>query len=344
MELRSKLRRMRNSRGIQVAALLVFAAAARKASAEVTEIRAAKQYGLSYLALMIMQDGKLVERHAKAKGLGELRTTWAQLGGPGAMNDALLSGGLDFASGGVPSMITLWAKTKGTPLWVRGVGALNDMPVELITSNPKVKTIRDFTEKDKIAVTSVKISTQALLLEMAAAKEFGDANYEKLDPLTVSMPHPDAMTALLSGGGTTAHFSSPPFEYQEKAKPGLHQVISNYEILGGQATFNVVWTTTKFHDSNPKAYAAFVAAFEEATNLINKDKRAAAEIYKRMTNTRETIEELVKQMSDPQVEFTLTPHLTIKTAEFMFKTKRINKKPADWKELYFPNVHDRPGS
>jgi NitT/TauT family transport system substrate-binding protein len=336
---------MTNSRGIQIAAFVVYATATTKASAEVTEIRAAQQYGLSYLALMIMQDGKLVEKHAKAKGLGELKTTWAQLGGPGAMNDALLSGGLDFASGGVPSMITLWAKTKGTPLWVRGVGALNDMPVELITSNPKVKTIRDFTEKDKIAVTSVKISTQALLLQMSAAKEFGDANYEKLDPLTVSMPHPDAMTALLSGGGgITAHFSSPPFEYQEKAKPGLHQVISNYEILGGQATFNVVWATTKFHDSNPKAYAAFVAAFEEATNLINKDKRAAAEIYKRMTNTRETIEELVKQMSDPQVEFTLTPHLTIKTAEFMFKTKRINKKPADWKELYFPNVHDRPGS
>ena len=344
MELGSKLSRMRNSRGIQIAAFVVFAAAATKASAEVTQIRAAQQNGLSYLALMMMQDAKLVEKHAKAAGLGELKVTWAQLGGPGAMNDALLSGGLDFASGGVPSLITLWAKTKGTPLSVRGVGALNDMPVELITSNPKVKTIRDFTEKDKIAVPSVKISTQALLLQMAAAKEFVEANYEKLDPFTVSMPHPDAMTALLSGGGITAHFSSPPFEYQEKAKPGLHQVISNYEILGGKATFNVVWTTTKFHDSNPKAYAAFVAAFEEATNMINKDKRAAAEIYKRMTKTSESIEELMKQLGDPQVEFTLTPHLTIKTAEFMFKTKRIDKKPADWKELYFPNVHNRPGS
>src|SRR5260370_35824717 len=102
MELRSKLRRMRNSRGIQVAALLVFAAAARKASAEVTEIRAAKQYGLSYLALMIMQDGKLVGRHAKAKGLGELRTTWAQLGGPGAMDDAIRSAGLAWATGEEP--------------------------------------------------------------------------------------------------------------------------------------------------------------------------------------------------------------------------------------------------
>jgi NitT/TauT family transport system substrate-binding protein len=293
----------------------------------------------------MMEDGKLVEKQAKAAGLGDLKVTWAKLGGPGAMNDALLSGGLEFASGGVPSLVTLWAKTKNTPMWVRGVGALNDMPVELITSNPKVKSLRDFTEKDKIAVTSVKISTQALLLEMAAAKEWGDANYEKLDSLTVSMPHPDAMTALLSGGGgITAHFSSPPFEYQEKAKPGMHQVISNYEILGGRATFNVVWSTTKFRDANPKAYTAFAAALEEATDLINKDKRGAAGIYKRMTNTSESVEELLKQLNDPQVEFTLTPHLTTRTAEFMFKIGRINKKPSDWKELYFPNIHGRPGS
>lgn len=336
---------MRSQTGLRVAALIVAAGAATQASAEATQIRAAQQFGLSYLALMIMEDAKLVEKQAKAAGLGEVKVTWSKLGGPGAMNDALLSGGLDFASGGVPSLITLWAKTKGTPNWVRGVGALNDMPVELITSNPNVKTIRDFTEKDKIAVPSVKISTQALLLQMAVAKEWGDANYEKLDSLTVSMPHPDALTALLSGGGgITAHFSSPPFEYQEKAKPGLRKVISNYEILGGRATFNVVWATSKFRDANPKAYSAFVAALEEATNLIKKDNRAAAEIYKRMTKTSESIEELVKQLADPEVEFTLTPHLTMKTAEFIFKIGRIPKKPADWKELYFPNVHGRPGS
>src|SRR5215468_10602678 len=210
---------MRNAKALQTATSLLLAALAGRSAAEVAQIRAAQQYGLSYLALMIMEDKKLVEKQAKAAGLGEVKVTWAKLGGPGAMNDALLSGGLDFASGGVPSLITLWAKTKDTPIWVRGVGALNDMPVELITSNPKVKSIRDFSEKDKIAVTSVKISTQALLLEMAAAKEWGDANYEKLDSLTVSMPHPDAMTALLSGGasGITAHFASPPFLYQEKA-------------------------------------------------------------------------------------------------------------------------------
>ena len=280
----------------------------------------------------------------KASGLPEPKVTWAKLGGPGAMNDALLSGSLEFASGGVPSLITLWAKTKGTPLEVRGVGALNDMPNELITSNPKVKTIRDFTEKDKIAVTSVKISTQALLLQMAAAKEWGEANYEKLDPLTVSMPHPDAMVALLSGGGITAHFASPPFIAQEKAKPGMHSVISSYEILGGKATFNVVWTTSKFHDANPKLYGAFVAAFEEATDLINKDKRAAAKVYlEQAKDTKNSVDDIFAMINAPDYAFTLTPQKVYKTAEFMNKIGSIKSKPASWKDLFFPEVHGLHG-
>jgi NitT/TauT family transport system substrate-binding protein len=314
------------------------------AFAETNEIRCAQQYGTSYLALMIMQDQKLIEKHAKQAGLGDVKVTWAKLGGPGAMNDALLSGGLDFGTGGVPSLITLWAKTAGTPMEVRGVGALNDMPNELMTNNPKVKTLKDFGPGDKIAVTTVKISTQALLLQMAAAKEFGEKSYDKLDPLTVSMPHPDAAAALLSGSGSiTAHFASPPFSYQEAAK-GLRSVISSYDILGGPATFNVVWSTKKFHDQNPKAYQAFVAAFQEATDQINKDKKAAAETYKRMSGSNESVDQLVKQLNDPKVKFTLEPHRLNVTAEFMHKVGRITKKPSSWKDLFFDNVHSLSGS
>ena len=323
------------------ALLLCFALAAR---AEPREIRAAQQYGLSYLALMLMEDGRLVEKHAKALGLGEIKVTWSRLGGPQAMNDALLSGSLDFGTGGVPSLITLWSKTKGTPTAVKGVGALNDMPNELIVSRPEVKSIKDLGPQDKIAVTSVKIATQALLLQMAAAREWGDDQYEKLDPLTVSLSHPDAMTALLSkSGAITGHFASPPFSFQEKAKPPLHSILSSYDILGGPATFNVVWATSAFRDANPKAYTAFVAAFEEANAAINKDKRAAAETYKRMTRTTETLDELLKMMNDPAIVFTLTPHRILETAEFMHRTGRIKNRPAGWQELFFDNLKDREG-
>ncbi len=327
---------------IALLSLLCFALGAR---AETNEIRAAQQYGLSYLALMLMEDGKLVEKHAKQAGLPELKVTWAKLGGPQAMNDALLSGSLDFGTGGVPSLITLWAKTRDQPLNVKGVGALNDMPNELIVGRPEVKSIRDLGAQDKIAVTSVKISTQALLLQMAAAKEWGDKEYEKLDSLTVSMSHPDSLTALLSGSGAiSGHFASPPFSYQEKAKPPLHAILNSYDILGGQATFNVVWSSSKFHDANPTAYKAFSDAFQEATDAINKDKRAAAETYKRMTKTTESIESLMQMMNDPKIVFTLEPHRMMTTADFMHRIGRIKVKPSSWKDLFFENVHSLKGS
>jgi NitT/TauT family transport system substrate-binding protein len=329
--------------GIALLAATLVTSAPQRARAEVGEVRAAQQYGLSYLALMVMEDQKLIEKKGKEAGL-DLKVTWAKLGGPAAMNDALLSGSLDFASGGVPGLITLWSKTKDSALAVKGVGALNNMPVELITSNPNVKSIKDFTEKDKIAVTSVKVSTQAMLLEQAAAKEWGPQNFAKLDPLTVSLPHPEAMTALLSGSGAiTAHFASPPFSYTEKAK-GFRVVAKNYDILGGPATFNVVWTTSKFANANPKAYAAFAGAFADATDWINKNKQQAAELYKRMTGTTETLDQLMQMLNDPEITMTLTPMRTMVTAEFMAQIGTIKQKPSSWTDLFFPNVHNLPGS
>jgi NitT/TauT family transport system substrate-binding protein len=316
---------------------------ASTAIAEVTEIRAAQQYGLSYLALMLMEDGKLVEKEAERAGIGPVKVSWVKLGNSNAMNDALLSGSLDFASGGVPNLVTLWAKTRNTPSEVRGVAALNDMPVELVTSNPAVKTILDFTERDKIAVTAIKISTQALLLQMAAAKEWGQENFSKLDSLTVSMPHPEAMNALYAGA-ITAHFSSPPFQYTEVKHAGVHRVLNSYDILGGKATFNLVWTTRAFHDANPRAYAAFLSALEAATASIRGDKRAAAESYIRMTGTKETVDELVAMLTDPDVEMTTTPHRVMRTAEFMNAVGTIKAKPADWRDLWFPEIHPRGGS
>jgi len=323
----------------------MFALSLLPATAETNKINAAKQYGLSYLPLMIMEDQKLVEKHAAALGLNDLKVLWVTLGGPSAMNDALLSGGLDFAAGGVPSLSTLWAKTRNTPLAIHGVAALNDMPVDLVSSNQNVKKLSDLSDKDKIAVTSVKISTQALLLQMASAKEFGDANYEKFDSLTVSMPHPEAMTALMSGGvGINGHFSSPPFQYTEVADPKIHKVLNNYDILGGPATFNVVWTTSKFRNDNPKAYKAFFEALKESMDIINADKKKAVEDYKRLTNTKESVEFLLGILNDPLVKNTIEPHKTLPIAQFLAKVKRIPAAPAKWQDMWFPEIHSLNGS
>jgi len=326
-----------------VVLIAAFCALPMPALAELAEIKVAKQYGIGYLPLMLMEDGKLIEKYAKAAGL-DVTVSWATFAGGNVMNDALLSNSMQFASGGVGPLVTLWSRTRGN-LDVRAVAALNSMPLFLVTRNPNVRTIRDFTEKDRIALPAVKISVQALSLQMAAEQAFGPGQQNRLDPLTVTMSHPDAMQALLAGQTeVNSHFGSPPFQYQELAKPGMRMVLNNYDVMGGAVTFNVVWTTDRFRTENPKLYDAFVKALDEAQATINRDKRAAAEAYLRISKDKDTLDNIARMMNDPQVVFTTTPQNIMKYADFMAKTGAIKVKPESWKDLFFPNVHGAAGS
>jgi len=328
---------------LKAALAVAIALAAVAARAELGEIKVAQQYGISYLPLMIMEDQKLIEKHAKAAGL-DVKVGWTKFAGGNVMNDALLSNSLQFASGGVGPLVTLWARTKGN-LDVKAVSAINSMPLYLNTRNPSVRSIRDFTEKDRIALPAVKVSIQAVTLQMAAEKAFGDGQQNKLDPLTVSMSHPDAQTALLSGAGEiNAHFSSPPFQYQQLEKPGIRTVLNSYDVLGGPATFNLVWTTSKFRTENPKLYDAFVKALDESIAVINRDKRAAAEHYLRLSKDKDTVQNILAMLNDPLIVYTTTPQNVTRYVEFMLKTGAVKVKPDSWKDLFFPNVHGLPGS
>src|SRR5207247_3456180 len=202
------------------------------------------------------------------------------LDGCNVINDAMLSGALDIASIGVAGFLTVWAKAKDNPaLEIRGLTGMSSSSIYLMTRSPNVKTLKDFTDKDRIAVPGIKTSLPAVLLHMAAAKEFGDANYAKLDRITVGLPHPDALAVMLSGKGEiNSHMASPPFSYLEDAAPGLHRVFSSVDILGN-ITLDITFTTRRFVEANPKLAAAFVAAMEDACALIAGDKREAAEIY-----------------------------------------------------------------
>ena len=111
------------------------------ARAEVTEVRFARQLGLGYLQFYIMQEQKLVEKHAKALGLGEITTSYHPLGTPTALTDALLSGSVDVVGIGLPAFLTLWDRTQ-TTVKVRGIIALNRQPAYLLTRKPGITSSR----------------------------------------------------------------------------------------------------------------------------------------------------------------------------------------------------------
>jgi NitT/TauT family transport system substrate-binding protein len=310
-----------------------------------TEIKVARQYGVSYLPLMLMQDQKLLEKHAAQLGIPNLKVSWVEFAGGNVMNDALLSDSLQIASGGVAPLVLLWSRTHGTPLEVKALAAINSMPLLLNTTNPAVKTVKDFSGKDKIALPAAKVSIQAITLQMAADKAFGPGNQGQLDKYTVSLAHPDAQQALLSGSSeVNAHFGSPPFQEQELTHPNVHTVLNSYDVLGGKSTFNLVWCTSKFYQQNPKLVQAFMAALDEAEASINKDKHAAALAYLRISKDKSSVDEIEKMISAPDVQFTTVPQNTVKYADFMARTGLIKAKPASWKDLFFPTAQSQQGS
>lgn len=328
-----------------IGAVAVMGVCLTPAFAQAPEIRFARQFSMGYLQFNMMERHKLLEKHAKDAGIPDLKVTWATFNGPNAMNDALLSGSVDIVSGGVPGLLTLWSRTKGTPLAVKGISAFTSQPVLLNTRNPSVKALTDFSDQDKIAVPAVKVSLQAMLLQMAVAKQWGASNYAKLDNLTVSMTPPDATVALLSGSaGITSVFSVPPFQFQQLDDKAIHTVLNSYDVFGGPHSFTVAWTSSQFRDKNPQLYKALVKAFAEATDMLNKDVKSAAQYWAEDVKSKLPVEKVAAIASGPQVKWTMTPDNTMKFAEFMHSVGTIKEKPADWKELFFPEIHDLPGS
>jgi len=313
------------------------------ASAETKTVRIAKQFGLGYLPLTIMEQKQLLEAQGKKLGL-DLKTEWIQFTGGPPMNDAILSGSLDFASGGVGPLLTIWGKTRGS-IGVKGVAALNSMPLYLNTTNPDVKTIKDFTEKDRIALPAVRVSIQAITLQMAAEKVFGVGQEHKLDDLTVSLGHPDGMAAMMGGRSEiNSHFTSAPFQDQELKDKRVHKVLDSYEVLGGPHTFNVVWATNKFYTENPKVMQAFVAALDEAMKEIAADPAAAAALWIKAENSKISVAEAERIIRLPENEWTLVPKKIMSYADYMVRAGMIPSKPATWQDVFFPEAHGLPGS
>jgi len=327
--------------------LVAMPALARSAFAqEVASITLIKQHGLPYLPMMVMEEQKLVEKHAARLGVPNLKTDYRTLGGTQSIIDALIGGSMHFGIAGVPGLATLWDKTVGTANEVRALCAAQAMPFILVTNRPEIKSIKDFKEGHKIAVPGIKNSNQAICLQMAAAKEWGQANYAQLDPFTITLPHPDAAIAIISRSTELAgHYGVSPFQDYELAAPGTHAVLKSYDTLGGQTTNGVVLMTKKFRDANPKVTTAVYAALAEASDMINKDPRASAEVYIRMTNEKRSgVDEMAKMISDPDNAWTVTPQNAMRYVEFMHKVGTVKKLPADWKDMFMPESHALAGS
>jgi NitT/TauT family transport system substrate-binding protein len=319
-----------------IAAILAGAAIIGAAPAQAEgRIRISEQYGVTYLLLNIAQDQKLIEKHGKQQGV-DIKVEWTQLSGGPAINDALLSGGIDIASAGVGPLLTIWDRTNGKQN-VKGVASLGNFPYYLVSNNPKVKTLADLTAKDRIGLPATGVSVQARILQMAAAKQWGDKEFKRLDQYTQTLPHPDAAAAVIAGGTEiNAHFGSSPYQEQELAQnPNARIVLNSYDVLGGPSSSTVLYATEKFRSENPKTYRAFTAALAEAAQYASANPEGAADAYLRVSKSTVDRAQLLKIIKNPQVQFKVAPQNTFALAQFLHRVGVLKNQPASWRDYFF---------
>ncbi|MEA2929614.1 MAG: sulfonate transport system substrate-binding protein [Hyphomicrobiales bacterium] len=322
------------------ALLLALCSAAR---AEAKEVRFARQLGLGYLQFYVMQEKRFLEGQAERRGLGKVTATYAGMGTPTAITDALLSGNVDVIGIGLPAFLTMWDKTRGS-MDVRGIVAMNRQPAYLNTRNPNIKSLRDFTDSDRIALPAPKVSVQAIMLQMLAEKIFGPGKFDALDRLTVGMSHPDGTAAMLTGKlEVTSHFTSAPFQYQQLENPAIRKLVSSYDATDGPNTFSAVATVGRWREANPQLYRAVHAAILEANDFIAANPREAAEIFTRIENSKLPAGFIEKLIRDPEFSYAPEPRNVMKIYAFMNRVGALKTMPSSWKDLFFPEAHELQG-
>lgn len=336
----------RSWRRVLVRAMIgVLACLPGPAWAEKTEIAIAKQFSIAFLPLIVMERDRLIEKHAREAGLPEVQVNWLTFSGPDTMISSLLSGSADVAAAGIPGALIAWARTRGSRQAVKGIAAIGAVPLYLVTRDLAIASVRDFKDTDRIATPGGKGTINAVLLQMDVAQTLGEASVSRFDPLLFSMGQPDATTAMLAGVDTVKSVvSTPPFQDQLLAAPGMRRLFSSFAVMGGPHSYANVLATTRFHDENPKLFGAIVAALKEAEATIAADPRGAIAGWIAATGSKLPLDVAARVLDEPGTNWSLTPQNVMKFADFMARAGMISSAPASWRDLYFPEaVADRPG-
>ncbi|MGA8600926.1 MAG: ABC transporter substrate-binding protein [Beijerinckiaceae bacterium] len=314
-------------------------AAALTTFAFATPLRIGIGFGVGFLPTFILEQQKLIEKHAKAAGL-DIEPTYQRFSGSGAMQDAILSGSVDLGVYGVPALLIAWDKAKGTANQIFGICGVNSSPLVLVTNKPDAKSLKDLGPGDKISMPAI-VSPQMYVLQILSEKTFGEGQKDKLKTQVVALPHPESIGAILSGiSEVKAYFSTPPFTQIALDSGKAHKLASSEDAFGGRSSFLVLGGTKKWIDANPKLIPVLVAAFQEAADYIRKDPKGAAEIYLKVEPSKMLDEPKVEAMlkSTPD-DFGTEVHAVKAYADFMGRTGGLKNVPASWSDV-FPAIND----
>ncbi len=327
---------MRHSRLAASAIALVMGLVGVVGTARADEIRIAAGTGILFAPFHVMKEAGLIEKHAEAAGL-DLTPQYLSFPSGSAVTDALISGNVDVIGVGLSNALLLWSRTRGD---IKAVAAVSGTESILVTKDPTVRSLADFKPENRISVTSLRVSNQAIYLQMALDKEFGEPN--RFDPMMVQLGFTDAVQAMVTpNGAIDTMFAGPPYYQQLLDMEGMHPVLSTLDVAGPTTNLMAV-ARTQWHDDNPQDVGVFLEALEEAQQIINDDPTRAAELYLASTGERFEKAAFAQMLADDGNVFQSLPMGTFQTAEFMARIGLIGEAPQDWRDYFFDDLKSRP--
>lgn len=308
--------------------------------AEVSKLRIGLQFGLAYLAVIVAQNEGLIAKRAASAGIPNLHVSLLRFSGSTAINEALLSNSIDVGTLGTGGALIAWDKTRGRQQ-IKSLANISSVQYSIYTNTESIKSLKDFGPDDKIAVPAFN-SPQAIYLRVASERLLGDR--EKVEPLMVNLPHPDAVAALLAGTAIRGYVAVPPYLQLLARDPRMHSVLSVKQMLGAVPSAGTMTASQAFVEDNPKVARAVFDGLEDAMKLIAQSPRRAAEIYLASEKVNLPLEDVSAILTDGSTTYSVAPDGIIELAGFMASQKLLRKVPGDWKEVFFPYVHDRAGN
>ncbi len=311
-----------------VTALVVGAATAGRQASAPSKVTIAYQPGVGYTPLIVLKQQKTLEQQ-----FPDTQFSWKVLSSGAAITNGVIAGDIQIGAGGVGPLLVGWAAGVNWKL----LAPLDWGDLWLMAKDPAIKTIADLKGK-RIAMPS-PTSIQAVVLRKMAQAKLGDA--KALDPGIVSMDHPDALQALLSGQ-IDAHLTSAPFQLQEKVR-GAHVVARSYNYFGAHSFLGAM-VTQKFYDEYTEFSNTFYKDIVAAQKLINGNPAKVAHLLQDDSGGQPSWRQYKQWLGASGLKFTTQPLGLMRFATFMNRIGMIAKMPSNWKDLVFPPVYDTKGS
>ncbi len=322
---------------VLVAAMLVAFTAAAPAAEQAlpSKLTIAYQPGLGYAPLILMKELRTIERRYPGTSV-----EWKVLASGTPITQGVITGDIHIGAVGTGPMLVGWARGVNWKI----IAPLNLGDLWLMAKDPNIRTVADL--RGKRIATPTNTSIQAVMLRKMAQAKLGDS--KAFDSGLIALDHPDGMQALLTNQ-IDAHFTSPPFQFQEKVR-GAHVVGRSYNYFGAHS-FLVTVMQQKFYDENTEFARFFYNQIVAMHNLIKANPTRVAKLLEKDAGGQATWRQFKQWLAAKTpgskvraLTWTTRPLGLMRTASFMNKTGQLSKVPGSWRELVFPPVYPTKGS